>query len=380
MPYRRIDDPAKLRRLLDAALLLEADLSLPTLLHHFVEEACSMTSARYGALGVLSEDRTSLSEFVTVGVSQEQERAIGHRPTGLGILGLLITDPKPLRIADISKHPESVGFPDGHPRMTSFLGVPVVARDDVYGNLYLTEKVGWPEFTEDDENLALALAHAAGVVIASARLHLRVQEAALDEDRDRIARDLHDAVIQRLFAVGLSLQGIIRTALPSEAVEKLQQAITDIEVTMRQIRTSIFELAAETTRRSLRASVLALVRELRGVVGFEVSVTFDGLVDSEVPSDVAAHLLFTLREALTNIGRHAKATRAWVTLSVATGACTLVVSDDGQGITGSSRRTGFGGLGMENIRRRAEKLGGNCTVSSPGGKGTTLTWRVPLLA
>ncbi len=378
MPYRHIDDPATLRRLLDAVLLLEADLSLPVLLRHFVEEACSMTNARYGALGVLNDNRTALSEFITVGITEEQERAIAHRPTGLGVLGLLITDPKPLRIADISTHPHSAGFPEGHPHMSSFLGVPVVARDEVYGNLYLTEKVGCSEFTKDDENLVLAFAHAAGVVIASARLHLRVQEVALLEDRDRIARDLHDAVIQRLFAVGLSLQSLARPPLASETVERLGQAIADIDETIRQIRSSIFELAAESGRRSLRASVLALVRELRAVVGFDPSVTFEGPVDTEIPSDMAAHVLFTVRESLTNIGRHARATRASVKLSVAEDTCTLVVTDDGRGITGSSRRTSGGGLGMQNIRRRAERLGGDLVVSSPGGKGTTLTWRVPL--
>lgn len=380
MPYRSIDDPAKLRRLLDAVLLLEADLSLPVLLRHFVEEACSMTGARYGALGVLNDDHTALSEFITVGLSEDEEQTIGHRPTGLGVLGLLITDPKPLRISDIGTHPDGAGFPDGHPRMSSFLGVPVTARDEVYGNLYLTEKVGWSEFTRDDEALVLAFAHAAGIAIASARLHLRVQEVALLEDRDRIARDLHDAVIQHLFAIGLSLQGIARPPLPPGAIERIQKAISDIDETIRQIRSSIFELAAEPAGRSLRASVLALARELRGVVGFDASVVFDGPVDTEVPGDIALHVLFTVREALTNVGRHARASRASISLSVGGGACTLVVSDDGRGLAESAGVGGSGGLGMENVRRRAEKLGGDVDVASPAGKGTTLTWRVPLPA
>lgn len=379
MPYRTIDDPVKLRRLLDAVLLLEADLSLPVLLRHFVEEACSMTGARYGALGVLNEDRTALSEFITVGLSDEQEHKIGHRPTGLGVLGLLITDPKPLRLPDIATHPESAGFPKDHPRMSSFLGVPVTARDEVYGNLYLTEKIGWSEFTQDDEALVMAFAHAAGIAIASARLHLRVQEVALLEDRDRIARDLHDAVIQRLFAIGLSLQGVARPPLPTETIERIQQAISDIDETIRQIRSSIFELAAESAERSLRASVLALARELRGVVGFDASVTFDGPVDTEIPNHVAGHVLFTVREALTNIGRHAHATRASVSLSVGDGSCTLVVRDDGRGIA-ESRGSSAGGLGMDNVRRRAEKLGGDVSVESAAGMGTILTWRVPLPA
>lgn len=379
MPYRSIDDPVKLRRLLDAILLLEADLSLPVLLRHFVEEAASMAGARYGALGVLNDDRTMLSEFVTTGISEEQEHRIGHRPAGLGVLGLLITDPRPLRLPDVSAHPESAGFPGGHPRMSSFLGVPVLSRGEVYGNLYLTEKIGRPEFTQDDEELVEAFALAAGVAISSAKLQLRIQKAALDEDRDRIARDLHDAVIQRLFAVGLSLQSVARPPLPSKTVEQLEEAIANIDETIRQIRSSIFELAVGTEKGGLRASILALVRELRPVVGFDVAVVFDGPVDTGIPSDVAVHLRFTVGESLTNIGRHAQASRAQLTLSVGDATCTLVVSDDGQGIDKPSAHGG-GGLGMENMRQRAEKLGGNLVVESPAGEGTTLTWRVPLPA
>ena len=208
MPYHSIEDPAKLRRVLEATLLIEADLDLPILLRHIVDEACSMTNARYGALGVLNDDRTALIEFVTVGLDPDEEAGIGPRPTGLGVLGLLISDPKPLRIARLGAHPESHGFPTGHPRMTSFLGVPIKVRGAVYGNLYLTDKIGWSEFTADDEALIGALAVAAGIAIENARLHKRVTEVAVFEERDRLARDLHDTVIQRLFAIGLSLQSM----------------------------------------------------------------------------------------------------------------------------------------------------------------------------
>ncbi len=143
MPYRSIDDPVKLRRVLEATLQLEADLDLPSLLRHFIEEACAMTGARYGALGVLNDERTALAEFLTVGVDPKDEEKIGSRPTGQGVLGLLITDPRPLRLADLSAHPDSFGFPPGHPPMTSFLGVPIKVRDEIYGNLYLTNKIGW---------------------------------------------------------------------------------------------------------------------------------------------------------------------------------------------------------------------------------------------
>ena len=208
VPYHSIEDPAKLRRVLEAALLLEADLDLPNLLRHIIDEARSMTNARYGALGVLDVDGTALAEFITVGLEPEEEKAIGARPVGRGVLGLLISEPKPLRLARLGSHPESYGFPPNHPPMTSFLGVPIKVRDAVYGNLYLTDKIGWSEFTSDDEALIGALAVAAGIAIENARLHQRVQEVAVYEERDRLARDLHDTVIQRLFAIGLSLQSM----------------------------------------------------------------------------------------------------------------------------------------------------------------------------
>src|ERR1039458_9286221 len=183
MPYYAIEDPSRLRRVLDAVLLIEKDLELPALLRHVVEEACSMTGARYGALGVLNDDKTALAEFVTIGLEPDQLAAIGPLPNGKGVLGVLIADPGPLRVAHLEDHPNSYGFPPNHPPMTSFLGVPVTVREEVYGNLYLTDKIGWSEFTGDDVALVESLALAAGVAIENARLHQQVQDAALYEDR-----------------------------------------------------------------------------------------------------------------------------------------------------------------------------------------------------
>ena len=197
----------QLRRLLEAVVNIGADLSPPTVLRRIVEAAVELVGARFGALGVLDGDRTRLVEFVTVGLSDPEVAAIGHLPEGHGILGLLIVDPTPLRLPDLTEHAHSFGFPPGHPPMTSFLGVPIFVRGEVYGNLYLTDKVGGEVFTDVDEELALGVAGAAGVAIDNARLHARVRELDMLQDRERIARELHDTVIQRLFATGLSLQG-----------------------------------------------------------------------------------------------------------------------------------------------------------------------------
>jgi signal transduction histidine kinase len=375
VPFRAIDDPGKLRRILEAVLLLEKDLSLPLLLRHFVEEACSLVGARYGALGVLNEDRTGLAEFITVGIEDDAEDLIGLRPTGKGVLGLLIAEPSPLRLRDLKAHPDSYGFPANHPAMRSFLGVPVTSHDEVYGNLYLTDKIGGAEFTPDDEELVTALAIAAGIAIENARLNARVRELAVLDDRDRIARDLHDAVIQRLFAVGLSLQGISKSVTSPSVGERLNRAIADIDDTIRRIRSSIFELSSSSDVSGNRANILALVRELDPVVGFEVQVALDGPIDAAVPDDVLEHLLAGLREALTNIGRHAHATQARVSVAASSDLCTMRVSDNGHGIP--TRPRGSTGLGLNNLRRRAEKLNGELLIESSEA-GTTIEWRVPL--
>ncbi len=194
--------------------------------------------------------------------------------------------------------------------MTSFLGVPIKVRDAVYGNLYLTDKIGWSEFTADDEALIGALAVAAGIAIENARLHERVTEVAVFEERDRLARDLHDTVIQRLFAIGLSLQSMVGNPAAARNADRLRATIQDIDDTIRQVRTSIFELGAEGLGRGARQNVLDLLDELRPVVGFDVRATFEGPVDTTIPDGVLEHLLAVVREAVTNIGRHAQATTA----------------------------------------------------------------------
>jgi len=377
VPYRLIEDPVKLRRVLEATLLLEADLELPALLRHVIEEARAMTGAQYGALGVLNEQRTGLDQFVTVGLTEDEEKRIGPRPTGRGVLGLLIDDPHPLRLTDLGSHPDSYGFPPNHPPMTSFLGVSIKVRGEVYGNLYLTNKTGWSEFTGDDEALTEALALAAGIAIENTRLHQQVQEVAVFEERDRLARDLHDTVIQRLFAVGLSLQSMAGPAGKAGLADRLEKAISDLDDTIRQIRSSIFELASGGPAGGIRQGILSLVRDLTSVVGFEIQLSFDGPVDSAVSDEIAEHLLATVREAVTNVGRHARATGLTVSLSARDGMCRLSVVDNGRGMGDGA--TSGGGLGLVNMGRRAEKLHGELVVDSPETGGTSLTWQVPLI-
>lgn len=375
--YESIDDPVTLRRVLQATLLLEANLHLGDLLARIVQEARALAGARYGAIGVLNPQGTATVDFLTLGLEPNVEAHLleGPLPTGKGVLGLLISEPRPLRIAVISDHVASAGFPPGHPPMASFLGAPIRVRDRVYGNLYLTEKIGADEFTTDDEAVIEALAVAAGIAVENARLHQRAGEIAVYEDRDRMARDLHDGVIQRLFAIGLSLQGLSVSSAGKGVAGGLAAAVEEIDETIRQVRATIFELGGEGGGQGMRAYLAALASELQPVVGFEVPVEFHGPVDTAVSDAVAEQLLPTVREALTNIGRHAHATRAKIRLSVIGHQCRLEIIDNGRGF--ADRTSDIGGLGLHNMRKRAEGLGGSFQVTHPDSGGTTIAWQVP---
>lgn len=375
--YESIEDPVTLRRVLEATLLLEANLHLGDLLTRIVEEARALAGARYGALGVLDAKGTTTIDFLTSGLHPTDEALLleGPLPTGKGVLGLLISDPRPLRVPVIGDHPASAGFPPGHPPMASFLGAPIRVHDRVYGNLYLTEKIGADEFTPDDEVVIEALAVAAGIAVENARLHQRAGEVAVYEDRDRMARDLHDGVIQRLFAIGLSLQGLTASQTGRAVAGSIAAVVEDIDVTIRQVRATIFELGSTGRGRGIRSSVLALVDELEPVLGFDVPVEVIGPVDAAVADEVSDQLLATLREALTNVGRHARATGAEVTLALVGHDCRLEVRDDGRGFV--DRPGPGGGLGLPNMRSRAEALGGGFEVLHPDTGGTTVVWQVP---
>jgi GAF domain-containing protein len=169
-----VDSRERLRALLDAVVGIGTDLDLHSTLERIVAAACRLAGARYGALGVIGDDRR-LIEFITEGVSADVHASIGDLPTGRGVLGVLIEDPRPVRMPDITQHPQSYGFPPNHPPMHSFLGVPVRVRDTVFGNLYLAEKLGAAEFTDDDEQIVVALAAAAGAAIDNARLYAVAQ-------------------------------------------------------------------------------------------------------------------------------------------------------------------------------------------------------------
>ncbi|HEY8545605.1 MAG TPA: GAF domain-containing protein [Acidimicrobiales bacterium] len=370
--------PRSLRQLLDAVIGVGTDLDLPAMLRRIVEAAVDLVDARYGALGVLDESRSRLAQFITVGIDDETYNAIGHLPEGHGILGLLILDSKPLRLPDLSEHPDSAGFPPHHPPMRSFLGVPIRVRDEVFGNLYLTDKTTAEVFTDVDEELVVGLAAAAGVAIENARLHTRVQELALIEDRERIARELHDTVIQRLFATGLALQGTARLVRsdPDMAVSRIEMAVDDLDLTVKYIRTAIFGLEGSRSGASAgtRHQILDVVHDATDALGFEPRVLIDGPVDTGLKDALVDDLLAVLREALSNVARHARATRVTVDVVVEEDEVVVRVTDNGTGPPVEPAATAGSGRGLGNMAARAERHGGSFSITAAEGGGTCVEW------
>ncbi|KPH97277.1 GAF sensor signal transduction histidine kinase [Actinobacteria bacterium OV450] len=541
----------RLNGLLEAVMSVGRELDLPQVLRGIVEAAVVLVDAEYGALGVIGDDR-KLAEFLPVGISDDLRAQIGDLPSGHGILGELIRHPEPLRLSELSGHPASYGFPAHHPPMHSFLGVPIRVREEVFGNLYLTEKRGGAEFDAEDEAVLSTLAVAAGIAIENARLFEEVRlrerwleassditsallsgapegevlegmlerakditgadmgvfhllgsggelrgslalgegaeahrgivlpsvrgtlaEAALArdglvtvpdvasdervtvqperwtgfgpavavtvgtkerlsgvlilarrhgrpvfasaevaalpgfagqaalaleladrrrdaeqmsllEDHDRIARDLHDLAIQRLFATGMTLQSAQRFVDHPQASERLARAVDDLDATIKIIRSTIFGLREHEARgetSKMRSRLVQALDAASVALGFTPALRMEGLIDTDVPPAVADEALAVVGEALTNVARHAEATRAEVSIAAADGSLIVTVTDNGVGLPAGGRRSG-----LRNLAERAERLSGRMEVAARGDgeqgdgeRGTRLEWRVPLV-
>jgi signal transduction histidine kinase len=361
-------------KLIQAALAVSSELSLEVVLQLIIELAAEITGARYGALGVIGPGG-ELTEFITTGLTPEERAAIGPLPVGHGLLGVLIKEAVPLRISPISSHPESVGFPPNHPPMTSLLGAPVVSRGRVFGDIYLTDKDGGQPFTGEDQADLLVLAAQAGVAIENARLYEEVHRLAVLEDRERIAKELHDGVIQSLFAVGMSLQGTaLRSADPEQAA-RIESGVAELDRVIRDLRNYIF---------GLRPGVLAdrelgqALRQLGEEFQERSGVTTVVEIDESAASELSAHandILQIARESLSNVGRHAEATTCRLSVFRNGSSTVLEVDDDGRGFDEASIRRGDG---LTNLEHRAVAVGGDVTILGVPGEGTIVRLVVPL--
>jgi signal transduction histidine kinase len=359
-----------------AALAIAGELDSRKILQVVVDTARVLVNAQYAALGVPGRDGL-LRRFVYSGMTPEEAAAMPHLPRGEGLLGVIIDEQTSIRLPEIAQDPRSAGFPVGHPLMTSFLGVPIVRAGETLGNLYLTNKMDGDCFTDSDETLIKMLAAHAAVAIQNANLYEEVERLAILEERSRIGMDLHDGVIQSIYAVGLTLESF-RLELPDDSGDTahlLETAISGLNDAIRDIRNFILDLRPRRFSGDLSQGLARLVREFQANTMIPVTLTIAQQID-DLPTPSASAVFLTTQESLANIARHARASEVTLTLVRSDTAVTLVISDNGQGFDplDDSRRVGHG---LANMQARADGLGGSFKVNAAPGEGTTVTLRLP---
>jgi len=376
------DDPPTLPpalQALDAAVRgISGLLEVEQVLQLIVDRVRELVAAQYAALGIVDEAGL-ITQFVTSGITADERKAIGDLPRGHGLLGLIIRENRSYRIPDIGSHPESYGFPPNHPPMRSFLGAPATVRGKVVGRLYLTNKEGAAEFSADDQALVETFAQHAAIAIDNARLYQQVQRLAVVDERDRISRELHDSIIQSIYAVTLSLEDVPELAreAPAEAGERVDEAIDALHGVIRDIRNFIFGLRPLLLDAGgLLDGLRTLADELRRNTATEVEVGGDE--PDGLPMAVVAELLAIAREGLANVARHSGAGHARLLLSAPDDDVRLEIVDDGRGLDPDAAVAGHHGLA--NMRARAEALGGAFEIASNVGGGTRIIAVIPRTA
>jgi signal transduction histidine kinase len=362
---------------LDAATrAIAAEPSLDRVLQLIVDRVRPLVGARYAALGIVDEYGV-MERFITSGMDEDTIHAIGPYPRGRGFLGVIVRENRTIRVPDVMSDPRRAGFPPNHPPMHSFLGVPVQVEGKSVGNLYLTEKQGAPEFSEDDERLVESFARHAGIAMHNARMHDQLKRLAIVAERERISQDLHDGIIQSLYAVSLTLEDLdeLMAEDPADASARVDRAIDAIHGTIRDIRNFIVGLGPEYMEGSaLEGALAALAAELRETNVIDIRLEIESGI--ELDTGRTTQLMHLAREALSNAVRHAGASRVTIALALEAEALTLQITDDGHGFDVADAPSP-GHRGLMNMRGRAESLGGALEITS-SGDGTTVVLRVPL--
>lgn len=370
-----------LEALNQAALAIASELDVDKVLQLIVDSARDLAAAKYAALAVGDwrlPGPGNVHRFVVSGMEREEIKRIAHWPLGRGLLGAVIHGQKPIRVVDIDADKRSVGMPEGHPPMNGFLGVPIIGAGETLGNLYLTDKIGDDEFNDADQRLIEMLAAHAAVAIQNARLYSQVERLAILEERTRIGMDLHDGVIQSIYAVGLTLEST-RLALPEGADEVstlLDTAIEGLNDAIRDIRNFILDLRPRRFAGDVQQGLAQLVREFQANTMVPVSISIpDRLEDLPLPQGRAIFL--TTQEALANIARHARATKVNIALHTTADRVLMSIEDNGRGFDAGneSHRVGHG---LANMQARAESLHGAFSIQSQPGRGTAVTLDLPL--
>jgi signal transduction histidine kinase len=367
-----------------ASLALTEELDLATVLQRVVDQARALVGAKYGALGVLEENGEFIDQFLTSGISSEQRERLGKPPRGHGLLGALIKEGKPIRIPSIASDIRSVGFPPNHPEMRSLLGVPIKFREEILGDLYLTDKRSQlgdvTIFSEQDQNLLEMFASQAAIAIKNAQLYRQSQQLTLLQERDRFGMDLHDGVIQSIYAVGLMLddaQYRAETGQP-EVKTMIARAIEGLNDVIRDIRSYILDLRPQRFQgRNLAEGLQELAREVRAHSFLNVDINVEAEDWKQLPPEQTVEILHIAREALVNIRKHARASHVEVELTRQPDALVLMITDNGIGFD-PSQPIHNEGNGLRNMQERAQALGGKITFRQRRSGGTCVELIIPL--
>ncbi|MHB8188855.1 MAG: GAF domain-containing sensor histidine kinase [Ferrimicrobium sp.] len=362
----------RLNHLLDSVLELLHLMEIDETVEHAVAAARHLTDSSYSAIGIVdTADPHRLSNLITDGLTPKQIARIDTFTTGNELLDEVIKTGKPLVIDDLSSDPRAVEFLKGRPAMNRLLGAPIRLASGNFGAIYVCDRIDGAPYDRSDVEVIEALASAVAAKIQNIELRERLTNKSVTTDRIRIAQDLHDDIIQRLFAVGLQLQSTLRRIADANAVALINQSIEDLDLTIGQIRTTIFDLEITNTE-TTRGHVLDLTREIANAGRIHSEIRFEGPVDTVVVGQLRTVVLAATRELVTNVVRHARAKQIALTLSVVGNIVTLRVVDDGIGLM-----PGAGGLGIRNLRSRAQTLNGDLTIVARAIGGTVATVTLP---
>ena len=373
----RFVDNTLLRALSDAVLAMASEPKVERILQRLVESARELVNARYAALGIPDEDGEGFADFIYTGMGDELVAKIGPLPKRHGLLAAMLGKTEPYRTPDIRKDPRFQWWPDAHPRMSSFLGVPIVSKGQVIAAFYLTDKEDAKEFSQADQEAIEMLAAHAAVAIENARLYERSRELSVVEERNRLARDLHDSVTQTLFSISLTAEAAVTAVQrdPEAAKEQLASLRDLSRAALREMRSLIFELRpSELESEGLVPTLQKHVEVLRRITHREIDLRDDGY-DRQSPA--AEEQLFRIaQEALNNAVKHSQG-RIEVELTVRDGRLTMAVSDEGAGFDPTDPQIRSRRLGITSMEERAEELGGDLRIES-GASGTRVELEVQL--
>jgi signal transduction histidine kinase len=366
------------RAMSDAVLAIARERSVDTVLQRIVHSARELVQARYAALGV-PDGAGNFARFITSGMSEELIATMGPLPRTHGLLGAILESDRSHRTADIKRDPRFRGWwPAAHPQMSSFLGVPIVGGGRVVGAFYLTDKQGDPSFTDEDQELIEMLAPHAALAMENARLSERSRELSIVEERNRLARDLHDSLVQKLFGVVLAAKSastLLERDAPAarDQVERLGELAQDA---ISELRSLVFQLRpAAIETEGLAAALRKHVEVLRRVHATELDLELTG--EPRLRPGVDDEVFRIAQEALHNALRHARAGRISVRLDENGAGLGLGVSDDGEGFDPAAPEIRARRLGLTSMEERARELGGRLEIESAPGAGTHVRLEVP---